>query len=78
MKQINVYRYNYGLLLEKEEKYAMALEQFSLAYASDNESEYLFESAYCYQMLRDFTSASAKYQKCIEMWLWFVQYICDA
>ena len=64
----NAFRYNLGLLLEKEEKYSDALAQFHSASAVDSkEAEYVFESAYCFQRLHDLDSATSLYLQAMQM-----------
>eukprot|EP01084_Bolivina_argentea_P187965 323665_1 len=80
-------RWNYGLLLEEQERYAEALEQFQCARRLDihkkKHCEYIFEIAYCYQKLKDFDNATINYLKAIELedgkakyYIYYADYLC--
>ena len=82
----NIYRWNYGLLLQELNKYDLALKQFIFAIENvdEKQSEYIFESAYCYQKLGDKKNATINYLRAIELncykssyWIHYAQYLCQ-
>eukprot|EP01083_Nonionella_stella_P089308 249169_1 len=81
-------RWNFGLLLEEQEHYAYALEQFMKAKELDRgnkkQSEYIFEIAYCHQKLNNFDCATEHYLKAIAMdatkpkyYIYYADYLCS-
>eukprot|EP01084_Bolivina_argentea_P170428 295335_1 len=82
----NIYKWNYGLLLEEGQKFELALQQFLGASKNVDEKEpdYIFEAAYCYQKLGDYDNATVSYLRAIEMngekssyWIYYAEYLCE-
>ena len=57
------YIYNYGLFLQKQKKYRLALAQF----INSDDAEYIFQRAICHTKLNNFESAKECFIKAIEL-----------